>query len=88
VLDEPDGSRALWSGAFDRVVLHGKEGAWTRAVLVDFKTDRLRPEELAARAEVYRPQLEGYRRVLARQTGLAPAQIEARLLFLRLDRVV
>src|SRR5262249_12825136 len=23
VLDEPDGTRALWSGAFDRVVLHG-----------------------------------------------------------------
>jgi len=87
VLDEPDGTRALWSGAFDRVVLHGRAGAWTRAIVSDFKTDRLTSAELAARVEFYRPQLEGYRRVLARVAGLAPAAVEARLLFLRLDEV-
>ncbi len=88
VLDEPDGTRALWSGAFDRVVLHGRPGAWTQAVVTDFKTDRVEAAELDARAEFYRPQLEAYRRVLARITGLAAEHIQARLLFLRLDRVV
>lgn len=87
VLDEGDGTRALWSGAFDRVVLHGRPGAWTRAVITDFKTDRVAPAEIDARVESYRPQLEGYRRVLAGITGLAPRAIEARLLFLRADLV-
>lgn len=86
-LEEPDGSRALWSGSFDRVVLEGRPGAWTSAVVTDFKTDRVKPSELAERVAFYRPQLEGYRRVLARMTGLDPTRIEARLLFLRPDRV-
>jgi ATP-dependent exoDNAse (exonuclease V) beta subunit len=85
VLSEPDGTRALWSGAFDRVVLHGRPGAWTHAVVTDFKTDRVSASELDARVEFYRPQLEGYRRVLAESAGLAPAAVEARLLFLRAD---
>ncbi len=87
VLAEPDGSSALWSGSFDRVVLHGKPGAWTRAILTDFKTDTVKPADLQARVEHYRPQLDGYRRVLAHITGLAEERIESRLLFLHLDRV-
>jgi ATP-dependent exoDNAse (exonuclease V) beta subunit len=87
VLDEPDGTRALWSGAFDRVVLHGPPGACRRAVVTDFKTDRVSAGELDGRVELYRPQLESYRRVLARITGLDARAIEARLLFLRADVV-
>ncbi len=66
-------------------MLHGRPGAWTRAAVTDFKTDRVSAGELDARVEFYRPQLEGYRRVLAESTGLAPAAVEARLLFLRAD---
>ncbi|HEX6883898.1 MAG TPA: UvrD-helicase domain-containing protein [Planctomycetota bacterium] len=88
VLDEPDGTRAVWSGAFDRVVLHGRPGAWTRALLIDFKTDDVSAAAVAERAAFYRPQLESYARVLAALAGLAPEAIEARLLFLRLDRLV
>jgi ATP-dependent exoDNAse (exonuclease V) beta subunit len=88
VLDEPDGTRALWSGAFDRVVLHGRPGAWTRAVVLDFKTDRVDDGSVATRVELYRPQMEGYRRVVQRLTGLAADAVECRLLFLRPDRVV
>jgi len=87
VLDEPDGGHALWSGAFDRVVLHGKPEAWERAVVLDFKTDRVRAEDVEERVEFYRPQLEGYRRVLARMTRLDPGRIEARVLFLSVDQV-
>jgi ATP-dependent exoDNAse (exonuclease V) beta subunit len=87
VLDEPDGTRALWSGAFDRVVLQGRAGAWTSAVVTDFKTDRVAPGEVEARVAFYRPQLEGYRRVLARMLALPEAAVTARLLFLRADAV-
>ena len=85
VLAEPE--RALWTGAFDRVVLYGQPGAWERAVVLDFKTDRVNAAELERRVEYYRPQIEGYRAVLARMTGLRAERIEGRLLFLRVDEV-
>ena len=34
--------------------------------VVDFKTDRIRPEEAPARAELYRPQLTAYSQALSR----------------------
>ncbi|MDP6540483.1 MAG: hypothetical protein QF410_13150, partial [Planctomycetota bacterium] len=55
---------ALWSGTFDRVVLHGPSGAWERAEVFDFKTDRVEGAALVERAERYRPQLEAYRGAL------------------------
>lgn len=54
----------------DEVLLQGvvdcffeEDGA---LVVVDFKTDRVRPETVAARAEEYRPQLEAYSLALSR----------------------
>lgn len=79
----------LWSGTFDRVVLHrDEEGALTRAEVLDWKTDRVEESGLSERAEHYRPQLEAYGRVLAAMTGLAPERIALRLVFLRAGRVV
>jgi ATP-dependent exoDNAse (exonuclease V) beta subunit len=43
---------------------------------------------LDEKAEHYRPQMESYRAVLARLTGLSPAAIRCRLLFLTADQVV
>jgi ATP-dependent helicase/nuclease subunit A len=86
-LPEPDGSETLWSGAFDRVVLERRGGKLERALLVDFKTDRVSKTDLEERVAFYRPQLASYRRVLARMTGLAESAIAARLLFLELDEV-
>lgn len=79
--------RELWSGSFDRVVLRRRAGELVAAELIDFKTDDVRAAELDARALFYRPQLAGYRRVLARMTDLSPERIAARLLFLALDEV-
>lgn len=84
-LPGPDGREEHWSGSFDRVVLAGRPGAWSGARIVDWKTDRLEPDAVAARVELYRPQLASYRRVLAAMTGLAEERIEAGLFFLRLD---
>jgi len=72
------------TGTFDRVMV------WpNRAVIVDFKTDAVDDEAGAqARAEGYGPQIDLYRRVLARLTAVEPSAIQAALVFTRLRRVV
>lgn len=65
------------SGTFDRVMIETG-----RATILDFKTDKTDTDEaLAARVDGYRPQLETYREVLARMTGLPHDQIACKLLF-------
>ncbi len=65
------------SGTFDRVVLEPH-----RATILDFKTDKVDDDEaFEARIEGYRPQLQTYREVLARMTGLPAEVIECQLLF-------
>ncbi|MEW6074055.1 MAG: UvrD-helicase domain-containing protein [Planctomycetota bacterium] len=87
-LPEPDGGEALWTGAIDRLVLHRRGGELVAAEVIDYKTDRVAPAELALRAEHYRPQLDAYRRIAAALTGLPPAAIAARLVFLAPEEVV
>jgi len=83
VLPEGERGQVLWNGSFDRVHLEREGGRLARAEVIDFKTDRVRGgAEALERAELYRPQLEAYRRVLARMTGLDANAIETRLLFL------
>lgn len=77
------------SGAFDRVVLTRDPitGTVRSAMIIDFKTDLIPPDQsdaLAKSIATYRPQIQTYRQVLARMTGLAPEKIEARLIFTRL----
>jgi ATP-dependent exoDNAse (exonuclease V) beta subunit len=78
-----DGDTIL-SGKFDRVVaLYDGEQA-VGADVLDYKTDRLPcddPRAVDARVDVYRPQLEAYRRAAARLLGLDAGRISARLLF-------
>jgi len=71
------------SGAFDRVVVHrGKDGQALRAGIIDFKTDRTASDaEIEKKVEGYRPQLDLYRRVLARVLDIDPSRIDAHLLF-------
>ena len=83
-----EGRAELVSGVFDRVVLHREGERIVSAEIIDFKTDAVTEQTLAARIEHYRPQLEGYREALAAMTGLAEAEIRASLLFLALGRSV
>jgi len=76
VMPGAGGTETLWNGAFDRVVL--RTGS---AEIVDFKTDRV------VDAEAYRPQMEAYRRALARITELDEASIATTLLFIGGDGV-
>lgn len=72
----------LFTGAFDRVVLHKRQGRVDRVELWDFKTDRVNTENMQAVTERYRPQLAAYRQALAVLLDLPTNAITARLLFL------
>ncbi len=70
-------------------------GKAVRAEILDFKTDAFDPERgmseeafLAERKAVYAPQLNAYRKAVARLYRLPPAAIEARLLLTSLGRTV
>ena len=57
----PEGEEVLLQGVVD-CAFRTEQGL----VIVDFKTDRIRPEEAPARAELYRPQLTAYSQALSR----------------------
>jgi ATP-dependent helicase/nuclease subunit A len=57
----------------DRVMVRGRIDVLIvrqdSAILLDYKTDALTPEEVPARAETYRPQLQAYREAIERIAG-------------------
>ena len=72
-------------GQIDRLVLVEEEGSLRRAEVIDFKTDRVSPEdkgELRRLIDFYRPQVEAYRDAVAFTRGLAPEEVSGRLAFL------
>ena len=71
------------NGIFDRVVIHKDEnGAIVQAEIIDFKTDRIHTGNTLEQAtEHHRPQLEAYRKALARITGIDKGSIKLKLLF-------
>jgi ATP-dependent exoDNAse (exonuclease V) beta subunit len=78
------------SGQIDRVVIErDAQGKATRATVYDFKTDAA-PDDAALRekAEGYAPQLDLYRKAVARLTGLALKDIRAALIFCSAGKVV
>ena len=84
----------LRQGAIDRLVLHGKPGAWTRIEIMDFKTDRPTaslgsgPEWVTSRADHHRPQLEAYREAVAAEYNIDRARISISIVLLAIDEVV
>ena len=58
----------------EEILLQGVVDLWFETedgiTVVDFKTDRIGPDKMAARAEEYRPQLAAYSRALAQITGV------------------
>ncbi len=79
--DSPPGEEVLLQGVVD-CWLDEPEGI----VLIDFKTDRVTPESVQARAEEYRPQMEAYRQALERITGRKV--VRRALWFFCIDRAV
>jgi ATP-dependent exoDNAse (exonuclease V) beta subunit len=74
----------ILNGKIDRLVVLTDGGRPVAADLVDFKTDWVSaadPKAIETRLEHYRPQLEAYRRAVARLLGLELTQVSARLAF-------
>jgi ATP-dependent exoDNAse (exonuclease V) beta subunit len=81
----------FWTGSLDRVVWLGDDKGPVAADVLDFKTDHINAgneEGLMERAEHYRPQLEAYRRVVARLAHLKEEHVAARLVFTTAGRIV
>jgi superfamily I DNA/RNA helicase len=75
-----------WSGVIDRLVLRcDASGNLLKAVLVDYKTDRV--ESTAILRERYEGQLSVYRRAVATALNLPHEQVEVLLLSTHLGRV-
>jgi ATP-dependent exoDNAse (exonuclease V) beta subunit len=75
---------AILHGTFDRVVTLSEGHRVVAVDVLDYKTDRLPADDpcaIDARVDLYRPQLEAYRRAAAKLLGLDPGRISARLLF-------
>ncbi|MCX5662110.1 MAG: UvrD-helicase domain-containing protein [Planctomycetota bacterium] len=73
----------LLTGLFDRVLVTRRKGRLVAAELLDFKTDRVDPEDRdawSAMIEAYRPQIAAYREALAAMLGLPASAVAARLL--------
>ena len=78
------------NGTFDRVVLRlDSAGNWSKAEIIDFKTDRGVEDRdgLLAASERHRPQLELYRKALSRLTRLPEESISLVLLFTKGPRL-
>jgi len=71
------------SGVFDRI--HLLENS---AVIIDFKTDRVDGATITEAVKRHKPQLDLYRRVLARLTKIPEAAITCQLVFTRPGRVM
>lgn len=81
----------IWTGNADRVVWQGDANARTGADVIDFKTDEIDADDSAAlskRIQFYRPQLDVYRRVMARLAGLSEERVTARIAFVAAGRVI
>ena len=78
------------NGIFDRVVIHhDTEGTITRAEIIDFKTDRIHKTNTIEQAtEHHRPQLEAYRKALAKIVDIDESAIELKLLFTNVPELV
>ena len=78
------------NGIFDRVVIHkAADGTISSAEIIDFKSDRIHPSNTLEQAsEHHRPQLEAYRKALAKIVGIDAAVIEMKLLFTNVPQLV
>lgn len=69
-------------GRYDRVVLGRREGQVVRALILDWKTDRLDGVDAQTAATVHARQLDHYAAALARRTGLSRDAITTAVVFL------
>ena len=81
-----DGS--LRTGVIDRLEAEFERGQAVRGTVIDFKTDDVEPDGVAAAAESYREQLRAYRAAAAEWLGIDELQIRTILVFLACDQAL
>ena len=80
-----DGRKVFLSGVFDRVQIYRDEfGNVERADIIDFKSNDVSQETVAATAQHYQRQMDSYRRALAQLLQLPPEKISSYLLFTKI----
>lgn len=77
----------LIAGSFDRVHLWHQGGKPIRALLIDYKTDRVDDASIDAKVAGYADQLRLYRAALSAMISIEPAAIETKLYFVGDGRV-
>jgi ATP-dependent exoDNAse (exonuclease V) beta subunit len=82
VLTDEKGAEYFANGSIDRLVLTLEGGVPRSAEVIDFKTDRVTPEEVEDRAKHHAPQMQAYRRAVSAMYGLAPEEVILKLAFL------
>jgi ATP-dependent exoDNAse (exonuclease V) beta subunit len=82
VLTDEEGAEYFANGSIDRLVLTLEDGVPKSAEVIDYKTDRIQPEEVEAGAEHHAPQMQAYRRAVSAMYGLAPEDVALKLAFL------
>lgn len=81
----------LLHGVMDRLVLGSAGSQVVAAEVIDFKTDRCRPDDssrLRMLVDIYRPQLVSYRDAVSSMYSLAPEAIRMTLIFVDALKVV
>ena len=73
----------LQEGIFDRILLTRRKGRPAEALVIDWKTERVRAGDESLHAERYRSQLEAYREAACQLTGLLPDQVGFVVVFVR-----
>jgi ATP-dependent exoDNAse (exonuclease V) beta subunit len=77
------------SGSIDRLVVLRDEHDAVAAEVLDFKTDAISGEDdIAAKVQFYRPQLDAYRKAVARMYRIPGRRITARLVFVSAGRTL
>lgn len=79
------------SAIIDRLIIISSEGKLKRAVIIDYKSDRIDEGSAVAinqKIQTYRPQLELYRQLLSSVLGLTESSIQCYLGLIRLPLMV
>jgi ATP-dependent helicase/nuclease subunit A len=76
-------------GSIDRLVVYKDEsGSIVRAEVIDWKTDKIEPEELENKIMHYAPQLSSYRLAAARLLGIDREYVTTKLVFISIKKVI
>lgn len=81
LLEDDQGAEFLANGSIDRLVLAHEGGEVVSAEVIDFKTDGVTEEGVAARSEHHAAQMKSYRRAVAVMYGLEQEAVKMRLAF-------